>query len=227
MIFYYLLVAIIVYYFWKRPTRKFKLPKNCDHKAYAIVTGASEGIGKQFAIQLAKRGYGLILLSRNKAKLDAVAAEISTETHVLSIDFSDPKVFEPTNPTFQQLETLLKDKEISILVNNVAVSHDLPTPFVEESSALIQTIVQVNITSVMLLTKLVLPMMKSAKNGLVLNMGSFSGMAPAPLLSVYGASKAFLKSWSIALAAEVETSGIHVEHLNTYFVATGKSILFP
>lgn len=107
-----------------------------------------------------------------------------------------------------------------MLVNNVGVSHEMPTPFLIEDKEWIDRIVQVNVLSVLRITKLILPRLVQQRKGLVLNMGSLSGMAPAPFLSVYGATKAFLRSWSMALALEVARDGVHVELLNTMYVAT-------
>lgn len=83
------------------------------------------------------------------------------------------------------------------------------------------SLIQVNISATMRITRVVLKNMQG--KGLVLNVGSLSGQVPSAYLSVYAASKAFLKSWSIALAKEVAGKGIHVEHLNTYFVTTAMS----
>jgi short-subunit dehydrogenase len=103
-------------------------------------------------------------------------------------------------------------------VNNVGTNHSIPTPFVEEDFSVIESIVNVNITSVLRITHMILPQMVERRKGLIVNVGSFAGMFPTPLLQTYAGSKSFLKHWSESLAAELKPSGVHVELLNTYFV---------
>jgi len=100
---------------------------------------------------------------------------------------------------------------------------NFPTPFMEESVELIDNIVTVNISATMTMTRLALTQMLERKKGLVINIGSLSGQVPSAYLSVYAASKAYLRSWSQAVAMEVKSEGVHVEHLNTYFVTTAMS----
>lgn len=123
----------------------------------------------------------------------------------------------------ERLIASLKEKKISILVNNVGTSHDHPEFFTETSEDTIEGIINVNILNTLRLTRYILPSMIENKNGLILNLGSFSGETPIPLLQTYSASKAFLKTWSMALSAEVSTFGVQVQLLNTYFVVSNMS----
>ena len=111
----------------------------------------------------------------------------------------------------------------SCLVNNVGVSHAHPMYFSEESDEAMESIVKVNDLATMKMTKLVLPQMTNRRKGLILNIGSFAGAFPTPFLQVYSGSKAFLSHWSISLGAELAKQGVHVELLNTYYVATNMS----
>ena len=124
-------------------------------------------------------------------------------------------------------------------VNCVGVSHEFPTDFVDTEEEELSTIVDVNVSATLRITSLIAPAMVSrsvshiylhrtltlllramsySKKGLILNMGSFAGASPTPMLAVYSGSKAFLRTWSDALTAELTPKGITVEHVNTYFV---------
>jgi hypothetical protein len=131
-------------------------------------------------------------------------------------------------------------------VNCVGVSHEFPTDFVDTSEEELNTIVNVNVCATLRITSLIAPAMVSlcvpslfrlhctltlsratySKKGLILNMGSFAGASPTPMLAVYSGSKAFLRTWSDALTAELTPKGITVEHANTYFVVRLLSLLF-
>ncbi|CEP18851.1 hypothetical protein [Parasitella parasitica] len=190
--------------------------------AWAVVTGATDGIGKEFALQLAKKKFNVLLISRTASKLDAAAREISeqygVETKTFAMDFT-----KGDDEDFRKVGEIMDSIRVGVLVNNVGVNHDIPTPFAEEDDALINNIVEVNIKGLMKMTKLVLPQMKQNKKGLIFNMGSFAGLVPTPYLSVYSAGKAFLSTWSQALGTEVAKDGIIVEHVNTYFVVSAMS----
>ncbi|KAI3644481.1 hypothetical protein MP228_010645 [Amoeboaphelidium protococcarum] len=198
-----------------------------DH--YALITGSTDGIGKEYALQLAKRGLNIILVSRTHSKLDAVAEEIkraspSAEVVTEAIDFS--KI---TEKNWKSLDQLSAKYKITVLVNNVAMNHGIPTPFAEEEQSVIDNILRVNCDATLRITKSVLNGMiqrsqaKQVKNALILNIGSFAGLIPTAYLQTYSATKSFLKTFSVALAQEVKQYGIHVEHHNTYFVVSNMS----
>jgi len=191
--------------------------------AWALITGASDGIGRQFANEFAKAGFNILLVSRTKSKLDEVAKDIETnnpniKTKVVAIDFA-----KATEADYKELQSFCESENVTILVNNVGTNHSFPTPFAEEDPELLEAICTVNITTAVKLTRMVLPKMLSNINGLILNMGSFSGMIPTPLLSTYSASKAFLSTWTKCLTKELAGTGVHVQLFNTYFVTTKMS----
>ncbi|KAI0294105.1 3-ketoacyl-CoA reductase [Multifurca ochricompacta] len=191
--------------------------------AWAVVTGASDGIGREFSIQLAKAGFNVLLAARNQSKLDAVVAEIAkagsdVQTNTFVIDFASAD-----DKRWDALLEVLKPIEVGVLVNNVGVSHEFPTDFVDTSPEELTTIVDVNVSATLRITSLIAPSMASRKKGLILNIGSFAGAAPTPMLAVYSGSKAFLRTWSDALAAEMAPKGVVVEHVNTYFVTSAMS----
>jgi len=187
--------------------------------AWAVVTGATDGLGKEFALQLAAKGFNIFLASRSAEKLGAVAGEIEskygvkTKTHAIDFGKQDTHAY-------MALEAAFKDLEVTVLVNNVGKGYEMPSDFAQYPLAEDEAIIAINVTSVIRITKLVLPGMIARKRGLVLNIGSFSGTYPAPMLSVYCGSKAFLLSWSQCLSTELAPQGIKVELVNAYFVVS-------
>ncbi|KAH6570498.1 hypothetical protein BASA50_010640 [Batrachochytrium salamandrivorans] len=194
-------------------------------RPWAVVTGASDGIGKEFVLQLAHLGYNIVLISRSETKLQAVVdtlqkkkATAATKTVVLPVDYTTAG-----DEQYLAVKAVLSPLHIAVLVNNVATNHAFPVAFNDETPDMIDNIVQVNIVAQLRMTRLVLPQMIARKAGTIINIGSMAGKVPSAYLSVYSASKAFLRFWSQALALEVQPSGVHVEHINTYFVATAMS----
>ena len=110
-----------------------------------------------------------------------------------------------------------------MLVNNVGKSHDLPVSFAETPEEEMKGIINVNVTATLRVTQTVLPHMLPHKRGLILNMGSFAGTFPTPLLATYSGSKAFLQSWSTALASELAQEGITVHFIVSYLVTSSMS----
>lgn len=195
--------------------------------AWAVVTGASDGLGKEFSQQLAQKGFNVVLVSRTKAKLEAVAGEIETkhkvQTKVVAFDASTDA---PEN--YAQLASALEGLPVSVLVNNVGQSHSMPVPFMETSADEMSQIITLNNVVTLKVTQLVVPLIKKTLKdvkckGLVLTMGSFSGLVPTPYLAVYSGSKAFLQNWSAALAGELAEDGIDVELVISYLVASAMS----
>ncbi|KAF5388774.1 hypothetical protein D9757_005616 [Collybiopsis confluens] len=187
--------------------------------AWALVTGASDGIGKEFAFQLAKAGFNVFLVARNKETLDAAAAEIaskySVSTKTASIDFAkaDDAAYESLSSNFQSLN-------VGVLVNNVGKSHAMPAYLTDTPKDEIADIVSINVNATLKVTYSVLPGMIQRRRGLILNIGSFAGSVPSPMLATYSGTKAFLSTFSSALGEEVAQHGITVEHVNTYFVVS-------
>ncbi|TFY82023.1 hypothetical protein EWM64_g1987 [Hericium alpestre] len=200
--------------------RKFGAKKG----SWAVVTGASDGIGREFAVQLAKAGFNILLAARNPEKLSSVALEIQEkvggdiQTDTFIIDFAHAD-----NSAYESLASKLQNIDVGVLVNNVGKSHDMPTDFVDTPADEIHDILAINVNATVRVTEIIVPGMVSRRRGLILNMGSFAGAAPSPMLATYSASKAFLATFSAALATELKPKGITVEHANTYFVVSAMS----
>ncbi|KAK3323967.1 hypothetical protein B0T19DRAFT_427394 [Cercophora scortea] len=192
---------------------------------WAVVTGASDGLGKEFATQLAAKGFNLVLVSRTKSKLDALAKELEEKhagaglkTKTLAMDFS-----QDNNADYEHLAQLLQGLDVGILINNVGQSHSIPVPFLETPAAELQSIVTINCLGTLKTTQVVAPLMTQRKKGLILTMGSMAGVSPTPYLATYSGSKAFLQHWSSALAEELKPQGVDVHLVVSYLVTTAMS----
>ncbi|RPB17636.1 NAD(P)-binding protein [Morchella conica CCBAS932] len=191
--------------------------------SWALVTGASDGIGKEFSLQLAAKGFNILLVSRTESKLATLATEIeskyaSTQTKILPMDFAAND-----SADYDRLAALIKDFDIAILVNNVGKSHDIPVPFLETTHKEMNDIITINITGTLKVTQLVAPGMAARKRGLILTMGSFGGLLPTPFLATYSGSKAFLQYWSTALGAELKRDGVEVQLVVGYLITSAMS----
>ena len=201
-------------------------------KTYAIITGASDGLGREYALQLSALGFHTLLVSRTASKLSSVASAITSKypncivkTH--AIDFA-----RASSTDYNNLKSAIDDlssgggsdgKEVGILINNVGLSHSIPVPFSDTPTQEVEDIITINNLATLKVTQLVLPHLIARRKGLILTMGSFGGMLPTPLLATYSGSKAFLQHWSTALASELAPHNITVELVQSYLVTTAMS----
>ncbi|NXO10902.1 HSDL1 protein, partial [Oriolus oriolus] len=185
---------------------------------WAVVTGSTDGIGKAYAEELAKRGVNIILVSRNKEKLEAVSRRISetyqVETDFIVADFSKGRELYPA------IKEALKDREIGILVNNVGIFYTYLDYFTNQSEDMLWDFIHVNIASATMMTHIVLPGMVKKKKGAIVNISSAACCQPTPMLTAYGASKAYLDYFSRALHYEYASKGIFVQSLVPFVIAT-------
>ena len=186
------------------------------------MTGASDGIGKEYALQLAQKGYNILLVSRTQSKLDSLSTEIqrlcNVQTKSFAMDFAANN-----DSDYTKLRSMVDELDVSILINNVGLSHSIPVPFAETEEKEMKDIITINCTGTLRITQLVLPGMVKRKAGLILTMASFGGLLPTPLLATYSGSKAFLQQWSSALASEVAPRGIKVQLVQSYLVTSAMS----
>jgi 17beta-estradiol 17-dehydrogenase / very-long-chain 3-oxoacyl-CoA reductase len=192
---------------------------------WAVVTGASDGIGKEYAIQLAQKGFNLVLISRTASKLESLSTEINQkyagsaiQCKILAMDFS-----KNDEADYAKLKALVDGLDVGVLVNNVGQSHSIPVPFVITPKEEIRDIIAINCIATLRVTQIVAPGMVQRRRGLILTMGSFGGLLPTPLLATYSGSKAFLQQWSTALGAELSGSGVDVELVISYLVTSAMS----
>ncbi|XP_053604728.1 inactive hydroxysteroid dehydrogenase-like protein 1 [Plodia interpunctella] len=185
---------------------------------WAAVTGSTDGIGKQYALELARRGCSVVLISRNPDKLSAVAGQIEKEynvkTKIIVADFSKGA------EVYAKIEEELKDIPIGILVNNVGINYDYPCTVCELSPSKVWELINVNVGAVTVLSRCVLPGMAARGRGALVNVSSGSELQPLPLMTIYAATKAYIRSFTLALREEYAPKGIYVQHLSPMFVST-------
>ncbi|KAJ3167829.1 hypothetical protein HDU87_001422 [Geranomyces variabilis] len=185
------------------PSRLGKLKRNAG--AWAIVTGASDGIGKGFAFELAAQGFNVVLIARNRAKLESVAAELRGEfpqaqTKIWVADAAE--VTAEGRVDFAQLKKLVAGTPVTILINNVGIANNpLELDILPDKD--IVDVVVVNDIFTTLITKHVLPTLEANGPGLILNVGAFADRLAIPYMGVYSGSKGYTTSWTRGLAAEL------------------------
>ncbi|VDO99146.1 unnamed protein product [Soboliphyme baturini] len=163
--------------------RKYGLTKDLrSFGSWAVVTGATDGIGKAYAVQLAKRGLSVYLLGRNESKLRAVTAEI---------------------------------------VNNVGMCYTYPKYYHEvEDCQFIESMIRVNCEAITQITKIILPQMIRKRTGAIINISSALCKFPGPYLSLYGATKAFISSFTSSLQEEYHSSGVTIQGVLPFYVVS-------
>ncbi|XP_015278290.1 PREDICTED: very-long-chain 3-oxoacyl-CoA reductase-like, partial [Gekko japonicus] len=188
------------------------------------VTGATSGIGKAYAHELARRGLDVVLISRSMEKLKQVATEIEQQhrrrTKVFQTDFTHgSEIYEPIRAALQGLE-------IGILVNNVGLALEAPRYFLDAAKVVksIDNIAHCNMLSTVKMTQIVLPQMVARKKGIVINLSSISGWRPMPLLLLYSATKAFVDYFSHALEIEYRSKGIIIQSVLPFFVESSMTV---
>jgi short-subunit dehydrogenase len=174
----------------------------------SLVTGASSGIGEAFARVLRGRGDRLVLVARREERLARLAEVLGGEPAVLTVtlDLAAPGAGE-------QLEAVLRARRIAVdvLVNNAGVGHS--GPFHAEPADRVRAMVELNVRTLTELTHRFLPAMVARGRGAVLNVASMSSFQPVPYLAVYAATKAYVLSFTEALAVELEGTGVAVQAL--------------
>ena len=185
-----ILFTIRINKFWWRNYIKNGVEWCGGPNTWAVVTGATDGIGLEFARQLAGKGYNLLLLSRSPEKLNRVKNEIKEqhnkcEVRVLAIDFTSTEIYDRIEEEFKQLE------EIHVLVNNVGMVNEKPQYFAKfpKLNEFISDLINVNIIACTRLCALVLPRMEVKGRGIIINISSISGIYPIPFASLYSSTK--------------------------------------
>ncbi|XP_072113337.1 very-long-chain 3-oxoacyl-CoA reductase-B-like isoform X1 [Mobula birostris] len=197
---------------------------------WAVVTGATNGIGKAYAHELARRGLNIVLISRSLEKLKTTADEIGRKqndfqreqkhgkkTKIIQADFT------AGTDIYGPIQDVLNDMNIGILVNNVGKIYDihaccfLDVPDIKKA---VTDIIYCNALSVPMMTAVVLPQMVERKKGVIINISSEAGAFPFPMLTMYSATKVFIDFFSRALNVEYKSQGIITQCVMPLFVST-------
>lgn len=181
------------------------------NKPWAVVTGASAGIGAEFCRQLASRNYSLVLVARREDRLQRLAAELAerhaVECRALPLDMSGPGAAGALATTLAGAGI-----EVEFLVNNAG--YGVPGTFTEPAWPVHEDSLNVMLNSVAELTWRLLPGMQQRKRGFIVNVASLAGLLPSSARhTLYGATKAFLIKFSESLAAENLDTGVAVSAL--------------
>ncbi|KAL0123299.1 hypothetical protein PUN28_005677 [Cardiocondyla obscurior] len=188
---------------------------------WAVVTGATDGLGKAFAKALAEQGMNIVLVSRSLSKLKDVATEIErkyqVETRVVEADLTEGQV------VYAEIGKATQDLEVGVLINNAGASYDHPELFTNVSEEVLARILQLNVAAVTGVARAVLPGMMERGKGVLINVSSTAAAIPSPYLSVYAASKAYIDKLSADLATEAAPRGVTVQCILPGPVATKMS----
>ena len=171
-------------------------------KGYAVITGASSGIGTEFARRLAKEGYPLVLVARRRERLEELAESLQTDCIVITADLSD---MEECKRVMRELDS----KEIEVFINNAGFGYCGEILNIETQTEL--DMIDLNVKAMHLLAKLALERMVEKEKGYVLNVASSAGLLPAgPYMSAYYATKAYVTSFTRGVAEELRRKHSHV-----------------
>ena len=182
-----------------------------------LITGASVGFGRACAIEFATRGDSVIALARRESHLISLQQEIATVTNTAlgqrcEIIVCDVCDIDTIKSSLDEILTRRKDdfpSGISVLVNNAGLALGL-SPADESAIKDWERMIEVNILSLVRLTRLILPQMVAKRAGHIINIGSIAGSYAYPGSTVYGASKAFVKQFSLNLRADLSSKNIRV-----------------
>ncbi|MBN9420097.1 SDR family oxidoreductase [bacterium SCN 62-11] len=172
-----------------------------------LITGASTGIGATYADRFARRGHDLVLVARDQARLEALAARLradyQVQVEVLQADLSAEAELAGVENRLRQ------DSEIGILINNAGMGQS--GSFLRQDSLSIERLLSLNINAVTRLAAAVAPRLASQGGGSIVNLGSVVGLAPELQMTIYGATKAFVLFLSQGLNLELSASGVYVQ----------------
>jgi uncharacterized protein len=180
---------------------------NTQPMGLAVITGASTGIGAVYADRLVRRGYDLLLVARNRERLDDLAKNLAAETRrkieVLAADLADAK-------DLAELERILReDSRITLLVNNAGMG--ATAPLLNSDVADMNRMIALNVGALTRLTYAAVPGFVKRGTGVIINIASIVAIAPERLNGVYGGTKAFVLAFSQSLRHELADTGVNVQ----------------
>jgi uncharacterized protein len=193
----------------------------------ALITGSSGGIGEEFAHQLAQRRVNLVLVARRLDKLDELRATLLTDHPDIQVDVIEADLSVPGSGA--KLAEQVGDRRIDVLINNAGVG--LHGNFVDQDPGRNAAQIQLNCGTLVDLTARFLPAMTRARHGVIINVASTAAFQPTPTMSVYGATKAFVLSFTEGLWQETKGTGVRILALcpgateTEFFARTGEEFM--
>jgi len=182
---------------------------------WALITGASSGLGACFATALAQRGKPVILVARRRKELDVVARKcraFNVQAKVVELDIT-------RHDAVAKLKLATNSVFVDFLVNNAG--RGMPGDFGEQPESELRSLIELNCTSHVLITNYFVRQMKQRRCGIIINVSSVVGIVPSPYEAVYGSTKAFNKQFGDSLALELRKYSITVLNLLPAFTRTG------
>lgn len=216
------IIVDIVTALYLRVQRKIK---PLQKEEWAIITGCTSGLGYSLSKQLADQGFNLVLIGRNNELLNKLVSDVAytgVQTHTLTHDFIGQ--FDDLKRALDEFifdNHTLPQKRIGLLINNVGIALDDLSKFVNYPIQKDYDIVQVNINSILSMTKVVLPAMLTQRYGYIVNIGSASSLNPSPYVSTYSATKAFLDQYTRSMSQEYQDTGVKFYASHPAFFVSG------
>jgi short-subunit dehydrogenase len=192
------------------------MPTEPSQLRRALVTGASTGLGAAFADALAREGTDLVVVARDAARLEALASQLGrdhgADVRVLPADLTNPI------DLGRVVDAVTADEQLDLLVNNAGFG--TAGDFVDLDPDAEEREIRLNVLALVRLTRAALPGMIRRRRGAIINVSSMAAFQPAPYNATYGATKAYVNSFTEALAEEVRGTGVRVQALCPGFTRT-------
>ena len=192
-----------------------------ESEIFTVITGASKGLGKSLAIERAREGKNLILVSLPDESVSNMAIELSKKYNIQAIGYETDLTIEKN--IYSLAGWINSNYRIDMLINNAGIGGT--NNFGDAKVGYIDTIIQLNMRALVLLTHQLLPLLKSQKRSYILNIASMAAFGPMPYKTIYPASKAFVSSFSRGLNAELKGTNVSVSVAHPGGMATNPEII--
>jgi len=208
-------------------SKNFKVRYGED--GYAVVTGATDGIGLEYAREFARRGVNVMLISRNASKLEVKKAELQATYPNVHIDVIAADFANLEDKDIVRLTKKLDSINVGVLINNCGISYEHAEFLTDISDELVERLIEINVRALTVMTRIVLPKMYEKRKGDIVNVTSVAGVmcTGEPLYAVYSGSKGYVNFFSRSLHHEAKLKNVHVQCHVPHLVATKMSLVKP